>query len=53
MRAEQGEEEEAPSEFRVVFRSRNQIPEPEGVGPAEDSGSDGDKRHQCQRDLSR
>ena len=31
----------------------NQIPEPEGVALAEDSGSDGDKRHQCQRDLSR
>ena len=50
---EQVEEEEASSEFRVVFRSRNQIPEPEGVAPAEDSGPDGDTRHKCQRDLSR
>ena len=50
---EQGEEEESSSEFRVVFRSQNQIPEPEGVALAEDSVSDGDKRLKCQKDLSR
>ena len=47
VRAEQGKEEEASLEFRVVFRSQNQIPEPEGVAPAEDSGLDGDKRLKC------
>ena len=52
MGVEQGEEDEASSKFRVVFRSRNQIPKPEGVSPTEDSGSDGDKRLKCQKDLS-
>lgn len=53
VRAEQGEEEEASLEFRVVFRSRNQISKPEGVALAKDSGLDVDKRPKCQKDLSR